>query len=298
MKNLAIPIFVALLVVLLATYLVAFQVRETEIAYVTRFEKPVRDLNEPGLYFRLPTPIDVVHRYDARMRVFEGTEVETTTREAIPIIAKPYVVWRIANALQFGTSVRSVAEAEKVLFNWINDSQNRVIGRHAFGEFVNSDPGKVQIEQIHAEMLEDLRRVVREGGYGIEIDNFAIKQLKISKDVSEKVFDRMKAARDLKTKANISQGEADAKAIRTEADSISTKLLAAAESRAKAIRGEGDAQAAQYYEMLEEEPDFAIFLKNLESLKGILAGHSTFVVPTDAEPFRYLIEVPDLEPGK
>ncbi len=298
MKNVAIPVFVALLVILLVTYLVAFQVRETEIAYVTRFEKPVRDLNEPGLYFKLPAPIDVVHRYDSRMRVFEGQFHEPTTKGAVPIIVKPYVVWRIADALQFGTSVRSVAEAESKLFSLINDSVSRVVGLHNFGEFVNSDPEQVKLEAIHGEMLADLKRVVDEGQYGIEIESFGIKQLKVGEDVTAKVFDRMKAARDLQTKANISQGEADAKAIRTEADSISTKLLAAAESRAKQIRGEGDAQAAQYYEMLEEEPEFAIFLKNLESLKDILAGRSTIVLPTDAEPFQYLIEVPDLEPSK
>ncbi len=297
MKNLAIPIFVGLLVLMLVTYLVAFQIRETEIAYVTRFEKPIHDLNEPGLYFKWPAPIDVVHRFDGRMRVFEGTEMETTTKGAVPIIVTPYVVWRIADALQFGTSVKSVSEAKSKLFSLINDSQNRIVGLHTFGEFVNSDPQQVMIEKINDEMLADLQRVVREGKYGIAIETFAIKQLKVSKDVTEKVFDRMKAARDLKTKANISQGEADAKAIRTEADSISTRLLAAAESRAKQIRGEGDAQAAQYYQMLEDEPQFAIFLKSLESLKDMLAGRSTYVVPMDSEPFKYLAKAPDLKPA-
>ena len=62
MKNLGIPILVAILVLLMGLMLVTFQVRETELAFVARFGNPVRYQNEPGLYFKWPTPIEKAHK--------------------------------------------------------------------------------------------------------------------------------------------------------------------------------------------------------------------------------------------
>ena len=68
MKNIAIPILVAVIFLILATYLVAFQVRESELAFVTRFGEPVRSITRPGLKLKWPTPIERVHQ-DERLLV-------------------------------------------------------------------------------------------------------------------------------------------------------------------------------------------------------------------------------------
>lgn len=295
MRNISIPLLIVLIFSVLGLYLVAFQVRETESAFVTRFGKPVREITEPGLYFKWPTPIERVHRFDARMRVFEAELGETTTKGAQPIIVNTYVIWRIAEPLQFLNAVGSIEAAESKLRSQINDTQNRVIGRHSFGEFVNSDPNKIRFEDIQAEMLADLKGPVRDE-YGIDIKTLGIKQLKVSEDVSEKVFERMRAARNLRTEATISEGQAQVIRIKSDADSKRTILLAAAEGRAKVIKGRGDAEAAEYYKMLEEEPELAIFLRNVEALRNILRERATIVIPADSEPFRLLKEIPSLEP--
>jgi membrane protease subunit HflC len=295
MKNIAIPIIVVLILIVMAVYLVAFQVRETESAFITRFGKPVREITQPGLYFKWPTPIERVHKFDSRMRVLEAELGETTTKGAVPMIVNTYVVWRIAEPLQFLNAVGTVQKAENKLLSQINDTQNRVIGRHSFGQFVNSDPNKISFKEIQAEMLVDLKAPVREA-YGIEVKTLGIKQLKVSKDVSKDVFERMRAERNRRTEATIAQGNAEATKIETDADAKKTELLAAAEARAKAIRGQGDAEAAQYYKMLEEDPEFAIFLRNLEALRKTLSERSTLLLPADSEPLKYLKEIPSLEP--
>jgi len=297
MRNIAVPILIVLIFIVMGLYLVAFQVRETESAFVTRFGKPVREVTEPGLYFKWPTPIEQVHKFDARMRVFEGDLTETTTKGAVPIIVNTYVVWRIAEPLKFQNAVGTVPKAESKLISQISDTQNRVIGQHAFAEFVNSDPNKIRFEQIQAEMLADLREPVR-AEYGIEIKTLGIKQLKVSEDVTKDVFDRMRAERKRRTETTIAEGNAQATKIRTDAESKKTELLAAAEARAKAIRGQGDAEAAKYFKMLEEDPKLAIFLRNTDALKKILKERSTIVIPADSEPFILLKEVPALESGK
>lgn len=297
MKNIAITIFIILIVAVMVLYFISFQVREIESALVTTFGKPTRGITEPGWYFKWPVPIEQVYKFDSRMRVFEADLGETTTKGAVPIIVNTYVVWKIAEPLVFFNAVGTIKEAENKLLSQLSDTQNKVIGSHDFAEFVNSDPAKIKFEEIQNEMLADLKQPVRVN-YGIEIKTLGIKQLKISEEVSKDVFERMKAERSRKTEATIAEGNAEATKIKTDADSKRTELLAAADARAMAIRAEGDADAAKYYKMLEEDPDFAMFLRNIEALKKYLEKRSTIVLSTDTEPFELLKGMPNIKPKK
>jgi len=295
MKNIAITVFIVAIVAVLALYLVSFQVRETEAALVMTFGKPTRQITEPGWYFKWPAPIERAEKLDSRMRVFEADIGETTTKSAVPIIVNTFIVWKIAEPLAFFNAVGTVREAESKLLSQISDTQNRVIGQHEFSEFVNSDPTKIKFKEIEAQMLADIQPIVKTD-YGIEITHLGIKQLQISEDVSKDVFERMRAERNRKTEATIAQGNAEAIKIKTDADSKQTELLAAAEARAKAIRGQGDAEAAKYYKMLEADPEFAIFLRDIEALKKILEERSTVVLSADTEPFKLLKKIPEIKP--
>jgi len=296
MKNIAITIFILLVVVALGLYLVSFQVRETESALVMTFGKPTREITQPGWYFKWPTPIQRFVKFDSRMRVLEAETGETTTKGAVPIIVNTYVVWKIADPLQFFKANKhgSVTDAENKLLSQISDTQNKIIGMHKFSEFVNSDPSKIKFDQIQKEMEDSLKQAVKDN-YGIEIRTLGIKQLKVSKDVSKDVFERMKADRNRKTEATIAEGNAEATRIKTDADSKKTELLAAAEARAKAIRGWGDAEAAKYYKMLEADPELAMFLRDVEALKKILEKRSTVVFSAKSAPFKLLEEMPEIK---
>jgi membrane protease subunit HflC len=295
MKNIVIVIFIVLLISILAFLLFSFQVRETEFALVTTFEKPTREIITPRLCFRWPFPIQRVHKFDSRLRVLEVEVTETTTKGAVPIIVNTYVVWRIAEPLAFFNAVETITEAESKLRSRISDTQNKIIGQHLFSEFVNSNPTKIKLDQIEGEMLADLAQSVKDD-YGIEIKTLGLKQLKVSKDVTEKVFERMRAARNRKTEATIAQGQAQATKIKTDADSKKTELLAAAEAMAKTIKGKGDAEAAKYYKLLEADPELAMFLRDIEALKKILEERATVVFSAKTAPFKLLEEMPDLKP--
>lgn len=295
MKNIATTILILLIIAIGLLLAVCFQVRQTETALVTRFGEPVRTITEPGLKFRWPVPIERIHKFDSRMRLFESEIGETTTKGAIPIIVNTFVIWRIAEPLQFYNAVGTVEQAEVKLLSQIQDTQNKVIGQHEFSEFVNSDPEKIKFEQIQSEMFATLTDAAREN-YGIEVKAVGIKQLKVNEDTTQDVFERMRAERERKTTATISEGDAIATAIKSDADKKQKLLLAAAEARAKAIRGQGDAEAAKYYELLRDDPKFAIFLRNTEALKKILEKRSTIVLSADTEPFKLLKEMPNLEP--
>ncbi len=299
MKNIVMVIFIVLLISILALLLFFFQVRETELALKTTFGRVSNEgqITKPGVYFRWPFPIQQIHKFDSRTRVLEVEVGETTTKGAVPIIVNTYVVWKIAEPLGFFNAVETITEAESKLRSRISDTQNKVIGQHLFSEFVNSDQTKIKLKQIEEEMLADLKQSVRDD-YGIEIKTLGIKQLKVSKDVTEKVFERMRAARNRRTEATIAQGQAQATKTRTDADSKKTELLAAAEAMAKTIRGKGDAEAAKYYKMLEADTELAIFLRDIEALKKILEERATVVFSAETAPFKLLKEIPDLKPAE
>ncbi len=107
----------------------------------------------------------------------------------------------------------------------------------------------------------------------------------------------MKAERIRRAAAIISQGSVEADKIRTDADRKSQELLAAAEARAKVIRGKGDYEAARYYKMLDADPELAMLLRDLESLEVMLKDRTTYIVPTDTQPFKLLQGMPDLKPA-
>jgi membrane protease subunit HflC len=295
MKNITITIFIVLLFVILALVFTMFQVRETESALVMTFGKATRQITEPGLYFKWPPPIEMVQKFDSRSRGLAAEMGETPTKGAVPIIVNTFIVWRVAEPLAFFNAVGTISEAENKLMTQISDTQNKVIGRHDFSEFVNSDPAKIKLDEIEKEMLAEIQKAVR-SDYGIEIKTIGIRQLKISEDVSKDVFERMKAERNRRTEATIAEGDAASKKIVTDALSMQTELLAAAEARAKAVRAQGDAEAAQYYKLLEQDPQLAMFLRDIDALKKILEQRATVVISADTEPFKLLRQMPDLKP--
>lgn len=297
MKNIAITTFILLALVILGLLFVSFQVREIESALVTRFGEPVREITEPGWNFKWPPPIERVYKFDSRLKILDAELGETTTKGAVPIIVNTYVVWKISKPLEFFNAVGSVREAEEKLLGQIKDTQNKVIGLHYFSEFVNSDPAKIKFSQIQSEMFTSLKEAVKDD-YGIDIMDLGIRQLKVNKETSKEVFERMRAERDSKTQSIITEGESMATQIKADADGISTELLAAAKGRAKAIRGQGDAEAAQYYKMLEADTELAMFLRDIEALKVILQARSTVVLSADDMPFRLLKELPVLTEEK
>ena len=232
MKNITITIFIVLLFVILALVFTMFQVRETESALVMTFGKATRQITEPGLYFKWPPPIEMVQKFDSRSRGLVAEMGETPTKGAVPIIVNTFVVWRVAEPLAFFNAVGTISEAENKLLTQISDTQNKVIGRHDFSEFVNSDPAKIKLDEIEKEMLAEIQKAVR-SDYGIEIKTIGIRQHKISEDVSKDVFERMRAERNRRTEATIAEGNAASKKIVTDALSMQTELLAAAEARAR-----------------------------------------------------------------
>ncbi len=110
-RNLISIITALLLLVILVLYLIAFQVRENERAFVARFGKFARPRTEAGLYWKWPWPMERVYRFDGRIRIFEGLIQEAMTNDNKMVVVKVAVGWSIEEPKQFYESVATPEKA-------------------------------------------------------------------------------------------------------------------------------------------------------------------------------------------
>ena len=126
------------------------------------------------------------------------------------------------------------------------------------------------------------------GSNGIDIKFLGIKQLKLPESVTQKVFDRMIAERTSEIDKLKSQGEAQAIGIKSAADLERDKILATAEAEATAIKGQADAAAAKSYAVFEQNPDLAIFLRDLRALEQVTKDRTTLILDERTRPFNLM----------
>lgn len=82
---------------------------------------------------------------------------------------------------------------------------------------------------------------------GIEVVDVRIKQINLPTEVSEAIYNRMRAEREAVARRHRSQGQEEAEKLRAAADYEVTKTLAEAERQGRIMRGEGDAEAAKLF---------------------------------------------------
>jgi membrane protease subunit HflC len=149
---------------------------------------------------------------------------------------------------------------------------------------------------MEAEMLiETNQRAHRD--YGIEVAFLGIGKLGLPRDITEKVYERMRAEREEVAERYRSEGEGEAIIIKAKAESESDQVLAAARAEATRIRGRGDAEAARYYSAFEEDPGLASFLKKLEIMELSLKTNATVILSSETEPFDLLLGASNPSPG-
>ncbi|MBX3732340.1 MAG: protease modulator HflC [Verrucomicrobiae bacterium] len=277
----------ALLILVFLALLFCFQVRTTEVAVVTTFGRYSRD-EQAGLHFRLPVPIQTVYKFDKRLQNFERKFEQTTTRDAQNLLITVFVGWRISDPRKFLEIFNgNTLKAEEALENLVRNAKNAVIGRYNFGDLISADSDQVKFTQIEDDMLKEVQAAAR-GTYGLEVDLVGIKQLGLPESTTTKVFERMRAERDRLVKQYQGEGAARSLEIRSEADRRRDEMLARADAEALRIKGDALARASQELAVLEQNPDLAVFILQLNALRDALRDRSTLILDQRTTPFNLL----------
>lgn len=267
----------------------SYQVNSTDYAVISTLGN-VSEQKNPGLHPRWPFPIQKIYYFDNRQRCFEGNVgkiEETLTADKHNIIVGIYVNYKVSDPVKLFKQERTIEQAENNLNSLMRSSKNEIVGKYNFSDFINTEKEKNKLSEIETDIKTLLYTVVLDN-YGLKIESVGIKSLGIPEKNTDEVIKRMKNERKAASDAFRQEGIQLAQKIRDIADKEKQEKITIALAQAKIIRAEGDAQAATYYSVFKEEPELAIFLKKLDSLKKIVETKTTLVLDTNTAPFDLL----------
>ena len=124
---------------------------------------------------------------------------------------------------------------------------------------------------------------------GVEIIDVRVKQIDLPPEVSESVYDRMRAERERVARDLRAQGAEAAERIRADADRQHTVILADAFKEAEILRGDGDAKAAEIYATaFNKNQEFYTFYRSLGAYRNVFdKGGDVMLLEPDSEFFEY-----------
>ncbi|RDH90307.1 MAG: protease modulator HflC [endosymbiont of Seepiophila jonesi] len=282
MKN--IKLLVSLIaVVAVAVYASTFVINQWEMALKLRLGEIVDSDYEPGLHWMVPV-LNNVKKFDGRIQTLDARPERFLTVEKKDVIVDSFAKWRISNVAQFFRSTGgSDAKTSRLLAERINTSLRDEFGKRTIQEVISGDR-----TEIMALLTKDSDAKAAE--LGVEILDVRVKQIDLPPEVSESVYERMRAerervARDLRAKG----GEASER-IRAEADRERVVIVADAYREAEQLRGEGDGKSAEIYaKAYEQDSEFYAFYRSLNAYKNSFNNRSdVMVLQPDSDFFRYL----------
>ena len=261
--------------------LALFTVPQWMQAMVVQLGEPVRVVQEPGLYWKIPF-IQQVTYFDRRLLDYDAASKDILTIDKQQLSVDNYSRWRIADPLQFYRTVRDERGAQSRLDDIVYSDLRETLGRHTLRDIVSD-----KRDQLMADVTA--RSAEKAKVYGIEVVDVRIKRADLPEKNEQTVFGRMRSERERQAKKFRAEGDEEARKIRSESDKQVQILLADATQQGQVIRGEGDANATRIFaEAYGRDPDFYAFQRTLEAYRSALASGTTVILSPKSEFFRFL----------
>ena len=271
--------FILIAIVGLST---VFTVDETRQVVILQFGEPVRIIKTPGLYFKLPPPLQIVQRFDDRLLEYDVPPEEILSKDKKSLIVDNYVRWRIIDPLLFLQTVQTEPIAKTRIDDIVYSELRRELGTHNMSEIITEN----------RELI--MEKVTRESAiatkpYGIEVVDVRLKRVDLPQNNEQSIYRRMQAERIRQANKFRSEGEEESQKIKASTDKDKTIILATAYKEAEEVKGEGEAKAVDIYaRAFSKDPDFYEFYRTLETYKIILDKKTTLVLPTNSKLFDIL----------
>lgn len=276
--------FVAILLAIAAgaVYSSAFVVYEWEMALKLRLGEIVDADYDPGLHWRIPI-INDVKKFDKRIQTLDARPARFLTIEKKDVIVDSFTKWRIQNVAQYFRSTGGdPVKTSRLLSERIDTSLRDEFGKRTIKEVVSGE--RAEIMHLLAKDADE-----KAAELGVEIIDVRIKKIDLPPEVSESVYNRMRAERERVARDLRAKGAEAGERIRADADRQRTVILAGAFKEAEQLRGEGDAKAAETYaNAYDQNREFYAFYRSLAAYKEVFAsGGDMMILEPDSEFFQY-----------
>ena len=279
---------VAILVALVLAWDVHYIIDESEQGVLTNFGKIVPPVKDPGLHFKLPTPISVVYKLDRRVRPLMNLKQELITEDQKNVLVDGYLLWRISDPIRYVEAIRTEANAVKRLSDLYRSSVGIVVSNKSRDAFVSLGLQHQDITKASQEILDQVKQVAA-ADYGIEVVRAGLVEYTLPAANRPSVIQRMISERARIAARYRSEGEERAIGIEAFAINEHEKIMAAAHAEATTILGRAEADALEALATAyREDPDFYKFIRALDSYDSIIDKNTTLMLPADNEMFKYL----------
>lgn len=279
MKNLSI---VAVLIALLLLVNSAFVVNESQVGLLFQLGRIKEADLGPGLHFKLPMVQDA-KLFDRRILTLDAPPERYLTSEKKDVNVDFFAKWRIKDVrLFYTTTLGEELSAQQRLTPILQEALRNQIGQRTLRETVSD--ARSSMTKTLVDNANGAAKTL-----GIEIVDVRIKRIDLPEEVSDSVYNRMRAERARVANELRSQGTEASETIKANANRERQVVLAEAERDAQRLRGEGDAEAASIYaEAFGSDPEFYAFYRSLEAYRRSFAdGEAVLVLDPDTEFFRY-----------
>ncbi|MFH1403080.1 MAG: protease modulator HflC [Candidatus Altiarchaeota archaeon] len=263
--------------------MVFFIVDETENVVVTQFGKPVRIITDPGLYVKLPEPIQNIQRLDARLITSESSESEVLSSDKKNLVIDYYVIWRIKDPLKYIQTVGNEKGANYRISDIVYSEIRRELGLYDFKDIIS-----IKRDDINKKVVESSRSKLDD--YGMEIKDVKIRRINFPYQNLAHVFERMMSEREMMANKYRSEGEEEALKINAETDRLRRVILSEAYHNASVIKGGADAEAGKIYgQIYDVDPEFYRFMRTMEAYGKIIPKEDNVIITSsESEIFKYL----------
>lgn len=281
--KLLLPIGLPLIAVVI--YAVTFTVNQWEVTIKLRLGEIVDSEYAPGLHFMVPV-LNNIKKFDGRIQTLDSRPERFLTVEKKDVIVDSFAKWRITNPGQFFRSTGGNSErTARLLSERVNTALRDEFGKRTIQEVVSDD---------RLELMQTLTKKVDTDAaeLGIEVVDVRVKKIDLPPEVSESVYQRMRAERERVARDLRAKGAEAAERIRADADRQRTVILADAYKVSEQLRGEGDAKATEIYaNAYNQDKDFFSFHRSLNAYRATFGrGGDMMILEPESDFFRYFKE--------
>ena len=260
---------------------VFFTVDEKEQLVITRFGKPIRQINTAGLKMKVPF-VDQLTYFDKRLLAYDSNPTEIITQDKKTLVVDNFSRWKIIDPLKFLQTVRNETGAQARLDDIIYSELRLELGRKDLIKIVASE---------RTELMDTVTKAsdIKARKYGIQIIDVRLKRSELPSENLKSIYGRMRTERNRIARQYRSEGAEEAQKIRAQTDRERDILLAGAYEKEQVKKGIGDAKSIDLNaKAFSQDPDFYAFLKSIDVYKESLKDKTTIVLPPDSEFLKFL----------
>jgi len=308
-------------IIFVFVFLCFFIVQEGQKGIVLRFGKVLRNhqsqpvVYEPGLHVKLPF-IDTAKILDSRIQTMDNQADRFVTKEKKDLIVDSYVKWNINNFNRYylATGGGDIFQAEILLKRKFSDRLRSEIGRLNVKQIVTDSRGQLttkirdslntgstdyeldnSIKKNKGIMLDRVNNKYDAMSInnnsmtelGIKVIDVRIKQINLPIEVSDAIYNRMRAEREAVARSQRSKGQEEAEKIRSYSDYKVIKVLSEARRIALIIKGEGESEASGILaHSFNQAPKFYSFVRSLRAYeRSFNSGQDILIINPDNNYF-------------